>query len=521
MAKTLSFVFIILCLQGLSQEQIEILNADDLIFDNSSGNTAKRLVGNVIMQHDNTLMYCDSAYLFDDNSSLEAYSNVRIEEGDSLEMTGAFLKYNGATKLALFSGGVTLTQDDMILLTPTFNYDRSANYGFYTQGGTIYTNEKQDTLTSKKGYYYSDLSEARFRDSVVLRSKSYQLYGDTLHYNSRTDRSSFYGPTKIIDGDQVILCERGWVNSKTDLSEFSKNAVIYSEDTELRGDTIRYNQDLGSGEAFGNVFMIDTSQNYYVRGGYAWHSKQDSLSIVTNEAEYVQVDDGDSLFLHGDSLIATYDTLKKRLIQVYNEVAFFKSDLQGRCDSMIMSDSDSSIHMYKDPIIWSDENQITGDYIRLLRSKSKIERMFIEEQAFICSEADSSKHNQIQGKRMEAFFAKNKLRKVLVYEKPKTIYYVEESDSSYLGLNTASANNKLAILLDSNRVEDLFFYEMPEGITNPMKGINASNNKLKGFIWKPEIRPLKREDIFIELLGILPIKDDSVPKGDLLQNEEN
>ncbi len=495
----LSFLFSLIALSGFTQSKIEIVNADDLIFDNSSGIEAKRLVGNVVMKHENTMMYCDSAYLYDDNNSLDAYSNVKILEGDSIEMTGNFLRYEGAAKLAYFKGDVELKHKDLQLLTPSFTYDRNSNYGFYTQGGIIYTNEKKDTLTSKKGYYYSDLSEARFRDSVVLRSTSYQLFSDTLHYNSNTERSSFYGPTRIQDESQVILCERGWTNSLSQRSEFSKNAVIYSENNELRGDTIQFDQEASLGIAYGNVFMADTAENYFVRGNYGWHSKKDSLSIITDEAEYIQVEDGDSLFLHGDSLIASYDTARKRLIKVFHEVAFFRDDMQGRCDSLIMSDSDSSIHMYHEPILWSEANQITGEYIQLLRSKSKIERMFIKDDAFICSEAEEGKYNQIKGKNMEAFFEKNKLRKVMVFENPKTLYYVEESDSSYMGLNSATSENKLAIYLDSNKVEQLVFYDKPGGLTSPMDDVNESNSKLKGFIWLNAIRPKRRADIFLDV----------------------
>lgn len=480
-----------------AQKQIEIINADDLIFDNSGGISAKRLIGNVVMKHEHTMMYCDSAYMYNENNSLEAFGKVKILEGDSIEMTGDYLKYNGVTKLANMEGNVILKHNDLLLLTPSFAYNRESAFGFYTNRGTIYTNDKKDTLTSKKAYYYSNLSEARFRDSVVLRSSSYQLYSDTLHYNSNTERSLFLGPTRIVDDNQLVLCESGWTNSKEQISEFRKNAVIYSEDTELRGDTIRFDQNIDIGEAFGNVFMIDTTENYYVRGNYALHSKKDSISIVTGNAEYVQIDESDSLFLHGDSLIATYDTARQRLIKVFFDVAFYRSDMQGRCDSLVMSDSDSSIHMYFDPIIWSEENQITGTYIRLRRKEGKVERMFIEEQAFICSEVDSVKFNQIKGKNMEAFFDKNKLKKVLVFEQPRTLYYVEESDSSYLGMNTASAEKKLGIKLDSNKVTELIFYEKPNGLTSPMKDVTPGNSKLEGFIWRNAIRPSRREDIFI------------------------
>lgn len=486
--------------EGLTQEskKIEILNADDLIFDNSSGIKAKRLVGNVILKHENSLMYCDSAHVVNETNSMKAFSNVRIEEDDSVEMKGDYLEYEGNSKLAYFEGNVQMKHKDMILSTQSMTYDRSRNMGFYLKGGELLTNDGNDTLWSKKGYYFSDNQEARFRDSVRLRSKDYQIESDTLHYLTSEDRSLFFGPTNIYSGTDVIYCEAGWSNNKTQESQFQKNAQIFSGDQVLRGDTIYFDNELKIGRAFGNISIEDSTQNFTVMGERAWHDADDSISIVTHKALMIQIESGDSLFLHGDSLVAFYDTNNQRVILAYNHVKLYKSDMAGMCDSLAFSDADSSIKMFNSPIIWSEGNQITADYIQINRNGGKVESMDILENAFIISSSDSTRYDQIAGKNMKAFFKDNSLKRVNVLEEGKTIYYAMENDTNVIGLNVSSCDEKIVIKLDSSKVQEILFYAKPNSILYPEEQWTPEIRFMKGFKWYDAYRPRRREDVFIE-----------------------
>ncbi len=80
--------------------KINILDADEARFDRSSGITARRLIGNVIFKHENALMYCDSAWFYPSTNTMDAYGSVRIEQGDSVNMTGKFMSYNGNSRMA-------------------------------------------------------------------------------------------------------------------------------------------------------------------------------------------------------------------------------------------------------------------------------------------------------------------------------------------------------------------------------------------------------------------------------------
>ncbi len=472
-------------------KEIEIVNADDLIFDEESGIKGKRLLGNVVLKHESSVMYCDSAHVYNEINTMKAYSNVRIEDGDSVDLRGDYLEYDGNTRIAFFQGNVQLKHARMTLFTPTLTYNRSLDVAQYSNGGVLYSDNKEDTLYSKKGYYRSGIKLAQFRDSVRLNSVEYRIACDTMHYNTEAERSEFFGPTRIISGDDFIYCEDGWSDSKSGQSEFRKNARLTSGDQRLEGDTIFYDSKEESGRAFGHVSLVDTAENLIVKGQYGEHYRKDSVSFVTKDPLLIQVEDEDSLFLTADTLYSMYDTANERLLLAYPAVSFYRSDMQGKCDSIAFVDSDSSIKMFTDPILWSEENQISADYIQLNRSGGKLRTMDMNDQAFIASQSDSVSYDQIKGENMVGFFEENELRRVDVLANGETVYYAKENDTTDIGINHAVCTDRIKIMLDSSKVETITFYGKPNSTLYPIGQAPAGVTKLTGFMWRIAERPNK------------------------------
>ncbi|UTW60633.1 hypothetical protein KFE98_11275 [bacterium SCSIO 12741] len=480
--------------------KVQIVHADNLIYNEEGGVRAKQLVGNVQVKHGTTLMSCDSALIYNKPNLMKAYGHVVIEEPDSVKMYGDSLKYYGDRKMAEVRGDVKLIQGDMVLTTNFLNYNRASQIGHYFNGGQIVMNEGKDTLTSEKGYFYQKTDEAHFKSSVRMISKDYEIITDTMQYDMGEEISRFFGPTTITSEDNRIYTERGFSNNKTGVSVFTKNSQIYTSEQELSGDSIIYDQKNDIGEVFGNVMMLDTVNDLMVEGQYALHNQKDSTSLVLGDPLMTQFFEKDSLFLHADTLFSTYDSTREfRLMHAYPQAQFYKSDMQGKCDSLVFSDIDSSIHLYYDPIIWSEENQITAEFIQIFRANGKIDRMAINEQAFIISREDSSlmypKFNQIKGDSMMGFMIDNELRKVEVYHKGKTIYFAKDEKEAYIGMNRAEAEY-LTIYLDSSQVSSILFRENPKATLYPLKDVTPRMQYLKDFKWRGKERPLRREDVY-------------------------
>ena len=483
-------------------KKIEIIGAKVLLFEEApNGESAKKLIGEVKIKHEKTFMDCDSAYVYSKSNTMKAYGNVHIYDNEGLQLFGDSLKYFGATKTAEVRGDeVKLIQDDMILTTQFLDYDQGKGIGHYWNGANILMNEGKDSLFSYQGYYFSGSSLMQFKDSVRLRTANYNIKSDTMHYNSSLEKSYFFGPTYIESAGDIIYTEKGWSDNKSKISVFTKNASVITKDQELYGDSIYYNQKDGIGEVFDNVTLIDTINQFMVQGQYIYFNQEDSVSLVLGKPMLTQFFENDSLFLHADTLFSHYDsTGKYRLIHAYPRAQFYKSDMQGKSDSLVFSDVDSSITMYDNPVLWSEGNQITASIITIYKNDDAIERMHIDYRAFIISLEDSTskyqKYNQIKGDSMIGYFKENRLNSVNVKHNGISIYFAKEEDGSYLGMNKAKSEY-MTIYLDSSSVKEIIFRQKPEATLFPIQDATPRMQYLKRFKWRATERPSKKGDIF-------------------------
>ncbi len=483
------------------KSKIEILHANDLFFNEENGVKAKRLVGDVKIKHEKTIMTCDSAFVYSETNSMKAYSRVHIADKENqMDLYGDSLKYDGERKITEVRGAVKVITPDMELYTRFLDYDRRNDYGYYWGGGLIYMNKKEDTLTSQIGHFYNASNEVHFKDSVRVRSADYQIASDTMHFNTQTKRNSFFGSSTITSDDNFIYTEKGWSNNKTGQSEFTLNSFIVTEDQQIWGDSILYNQKTELAEMFQNVVMLDTVNDFMVEGEYVLHNQKDSTTLVLGEPLLTQMFDDDSLFLHADTIYSEFDSTRQfRRIQAYRKAQFYKSDMQGKCDSLVFRDEDSSIVLFYNPILWSDENQITADYIQIFRANGELDRMVMNDNGFINSLEDSTvrypMYNQIKGDSMIGVFDSSELKKVFVRHSGLAIYWAKEDTSGYIGMNKADAEY-MTIVLDSSEVEEIILNRNPTATLYPIKDVTPSMQYLKGFLWRGSERPAKREDVF-------------------------
>ncbi|MFM1876953.1 MAG: hypothetical protein RL266_2690 [Bacteroidota bacterium] len=479
--------------QDKKAKKIELRNAEVLEYDEALGHKARRLLGNVIFEHEGALMYCDSAYLYEDNS-MDAYSKVFINKGDSIKLWCDELNYNGNTEFAKAKRNVKLQDREMTLTSQKLDYNMATEQAWYNTGGKIV--DKENTLTSKIGYYYSALEELFFKDSVKLVNKQYDLVCDTLRYNTKTEVAFFLGPTKIVSDENTILCKFGWYDTELDVSQFSQQATVLSTDQSITGDSLYYNKKYGYGLATGNVVVADTAQDIILTGERAKYYEVGDLVLLTDSAVMIQDMGADSLFLHADTLLSIVDTvIDRRILFAYHHAKFFKPDMRGKCDSLVYSYADSTIRLYTDPILWSDENQLTADSMWIQNRNSRIDKLYMKENSMIISEEDSAMFNQIKGRFMTGYFKEQKLYRVYVEGNGETIYYAAENSAKPENVNKAKASN-LIIHIKEDKVKDITFLNQPDATLYPLNLVNIEDMKLDGFNWRESERPEKVEDIF-------------------------
>ena len=208
----------------------------------------------------------------------------------------------------------------------------------------------------------------------------------------------------------------------------------------------------------------------------------------------------DTLHILADKFINIDDSVNLNSLRGFGNVRFYKKDIQGLCDSISYKEKDSTMELFHSPFLWSDKNQISGDFIQLKLWEGKINTMNIFNNSFILSMADSVHFNQIKGKDMFSHFFKNQLKTIHVVGNGETVYYIEsDSGESSVDYNKTQCS-ELTILLDSNQIETLNFNNQPTAVMNAVSLSNTDEQQLDGFFWNSSSRPLKIEFIRNEKL---------------------
>jgi lipopolysaccharide export system protein LptA len=305
------------------------------------------------------------------------------------------------------------------------------------------------------------------------------------------------GPTNIYGKDDKIYSEKGWYDTRNNRAELDHNNRIDHLEQILKGDWIYYDREKEYGKAIGNVWLKDTVQKIILEGGISEFYRREKYSYVTDSACAILIDARDSLYMHADSFILVLDTADKaRLLLAHHRMKFFKSDLQGMCDSLVYRVKDSVISLLKQPVLWSDENQLTADSMWLYISKNRIDSMVLFNMAFIISRDSSDSFNQIKGKQMRAYFRDNKLYMIKVHGNAETIYFVRDEKKAMIGINKSIASN-MAIMLDDRKIKKIIYLTQPDAILYPEKDLVEEDKFLKDFNWIEEQRPADRQGIYI------------------------
>lgn len=153
--------------------------------------------------------------------------------------------------------------------------------------------------------------------------------------------------------------------------------------------------------------------------------------------------------------------------------------------------------MYREPIIWNDNYQIFGDTIKIYLNDSTIDRVHIPAFAFAAQQKDTAFFDQITGKDMLNHFAGGKLKQVDVSGNVQTIFYPQEEDSTFTGLNNATSGFlKMEMDTTNNEMEKLLMWPQVDGTMMPISKIKPKDLYLPSFRWYEAIRPVDKNDIF-------------------------
>lgn len=485
--------------QAQQRRQIVIEGADQMRNLRINGQDIRRLIGNVKIRHEDVYVTCDSLYDYSGTNKFDAFGNVVVVQ-DSSTLFGDTLIFDGNSKNGKVRGEIVrLVDNEATLITRFLDFNTNQNTVYFYNGGVITTDDSR--FSSQRGKYFSNEKHFVFAGEVSYLSPDILLNTDSLDYNSNTEKISFFGPTRIYNEENYLYCEQGWYNREEEKSEFNLNAYINNGEQRLFGDRIFHDRNLGYSEIYGNGCVVDSTQNMTLYGNEIEYNQETEYAEVRENPLVISVsDEGDTLYLRANIFIgeAIKDSIRTdstiyNLLKGKGDVRFYRSDFQGVSDSMLFHSTDSILYMYNDPILWNEDNQLSANSINIQFKNETIHRIFFVGSAFITSQEDSIRFNQIRGREMVGFFTNGVLSRLDVNGNGETVYFAR--DKGVISAVNKAESSRLSINIKDNEVVSIMFREKPIANLIPIEKAELQDVMLKGFAWHDDKRPKEKENV--------------------------
>lgn len=462
----------------------------------------------VYFDHDGIEVWCDNAVFYKEANFFKAYGNIRMKQGDSVSMTSNYAEYNGNTEFAFASGNVKMKRPQTTLETDSLFFDRLKQEAYYRSGGKV--TDTASVLTSQIGRYFMEVDKYSFINEVVVTNPEYTINSEQLDFYSETGHAYLYGPSTIKSETSTVYCERGFYDTRADNGYFVKNSQINYDNRILKGDSLYFNRETSFASATNNISVTDTINDSRVTGHYAEVFRDKDSVFITKRALAASLQERDTLFIHSDTIMITGKP-EKRVLRGFYDVRIFKEDetgenpMSGRSDS-IYSDQQTGLTKLinlnregglRNPVLWSSENQMTGDSIHLMSNTKteQLDSLLVFDNAFLIQRDTIEGYNQVKGKILTGYFQDNELYEVIIDKNTETLHYMRNNDSDLIGINKTLASS-IRILFQEREIRDIYYYNQIDGKLTPEADFPPNARELKGFNWRGEERISSKEGLF-------------------------
>jgi len=439
---------------------------------NNSGNY-KVLNSNVHLKKKDLHIYCDSALIFEDENFVQAIGHVFILKKDSIKLYCDTLIYDQIKDLVTFKNNIKLIHKKLKLFSDLLYFDNKRNFAFYSN----YANIKHPdfTITSRKGKYFPDLDKAIFIQNVRLNSDSIKLSTDTLSYFQKENHCSFQGKSFIVKDSTTAFCYRGYYDFNSQITSLCKNAKVKTTDFILYADSIYLDDRSKKAEAFVNVIWRDSINETNIYSQYANFEKDSTL--FNKEVLFFSITNNDSLFLSSDTLLINNND---SIFYFFNKVYIKNKSIRSKCDSLVFFKKDQRFSLYKSPMIWVDSTLLKSDTIQLFLENKKIDKIALDNNAWIINKIAFNLYNQIFGLNSVGSFKNDTLDWIKSYGNGESIYFAQNEKGALVGLNKAICDT-INIVFNNNKVSEILFSGQPDAGFFPFYPESVNTYFLKGF----------------------------------------
>lgn len=443
--------------------------------------------GNVNMYTDSVFVRADSLHYLSDINKAEFVSPIDFWKDDNmLSASGGW--YSRPDNVFFFAGDVQALTRDQESWSDTLFFYRATNDVLMRGRVQIQDSTRGTAAVSDYLFYKDTLSRVTLRDNAAVAMWSENKEGqvdttyfgaDTLVYNAlrRCD----------IDGAEVSAAEERLKTINGDpVAEFRRRAA--EQAAKAKEEAARQN---------GAMPVPAGPKTESIAPVPAPAPQVDSSSSAGAVAPADTLAPPDSLAAAADSLasLPPPDTSRVGFLLGVGNVKVFRSDIQVRCDSVRFNELDSIARFYKDPIIWNEgRRQYSSDSLFVLVKSRGVDRASLMSNAFIAVDEDSLHYDQIKSSEVMAYFDEDtQLRRFDALGGVTALFYLKENET-LATVNKVEARMLSAILKDGD-VDRIHYFDSPKNDAYPIAQMSKVDQSLKGFVWKPELRPKGKSDI--------------------------
>jgi lipopolysaccharide export system protein LptA len=549
-----SFLFSQQQVQRPEKSLIRLIDAKSAVLTTSMGREYREIKGPAQFLHDNTLILCDSAVWDTQANIVDAIGHVKIIQKNTT-LYSDNIKYLADQSLAQVRGNLVELVDNEggRLRTNFIDYFTKDSIGMFYNGGCL-MNKDSSFIESSNGYYYAKEDRFLFQMKVEMQSDTVLMKTDSLAYLAKENKAVFLTKTLAWQGDGFLMAKGGWYDRNNEYIHFSNDVYIKTKNNEIWAKEIDFDRKTGNAKLEYDVQVLDTAQsaiiladrvNYTSKPESIVLEKEPSIALFTVENEV-----RDTLFFSADTIIyqtrlhkdvdssvitiskqrrdlskrdpiteiysslkakasllnktnsdtvnvdtltVNMDTVKVKFLTAFKNVKFYRSNIQGVCDSLQFNSLDSLIRLYKEPIIWNENKQLSADSIQVILSGRKLKKAELNSSAFVVMQEDSSHYDQVKSADIIIFFDDGKLSKFDALGSASVLFFFEE-DSVLTTMNEKECKALSATMLD-NKIHRVRYFENINSNAYPLFNLPDNKQKLKGFKWADEKRPKNRYDV--------------------------
>ncbi len=344
---------------------------------------------------------------------------------------------------------------------------------------------------------------------------------DSLEYNTDTHVAKLIAETVITSADGEILSSSGNYNTLTGIADlYDRSLVITNRGNTLTGDTLFYDRDRGIGEAFGNMSLTDSARQSSVHGDYGFYNDAVDSAFVTGRALMKEYSTGDTLYMHGDTIYAYLDRVDStRVTNVYRRVRFYRSDMQGICDSLSATERDSIMRMFHHPVVWSGQRQVFGNVIHVHINDSTVDWAELPQFAFVAEHIDEDCYQQMSSNKMMIWFNDSTIDHLYAEGTVKIITFPMENDSTY-NKYAYVESSEMDAFFANNDIESVHFRPSTTSKIVPLYLAKKNSYFLERFKWYEPMRPKNPADVFVIPLEMEALMREAPPAPEIT-GEEN